>query len=85
MSCRVMDRLLGPVQSFFFAALVVVWAISPITSASPHHASIARSNIYTTIERRDREYIDNASIPGKAIYCIVAMVGVGLLFYCASE
>jgi hypothetical protein len=39
----------------------------------------------TTIERRSQEYYDDSSTVGKALYCVVAMVGIGLLFYCASE
>jgi hypothetical protein len=37
------------------------------------------------VERREHTYTDNASIVGKAVYCIVVMVGIGLLFYCASK
>ena len=69
----------------FFSAVLTVWMMPLNIDASPRYASVVQRIVNKAIERRDHPFYDRASTLGKALYCVVAMVGIGLLFYCASE
>ncbi|KAI9786869.1 MAG: hypothetical protein M1839_005100 [Geoglossum umbratile] len=67
-----------PIQPFFNTVLLTV-----LMMVSNTDASVVLRIVGKAIKRRGHTYYDDASTVGKAFYCVVAMVGMGLLFYCA--